>query len=244
MKSFSLGRFLGIHIKVHASFLIMAGIVGALQTISYGLIAGFMSLIYIIFFFGFVLLHELGHCIVARYYNIHVGDITLWFLGGIAKMADTTRKPNTEIKIAAAGPFVNLLLAIILSPIAVSTHILLKSNFFTHLVFANVALMMFNLLPAFPLDGGRILRAWYSKKVGYFYATQKACHIGMISAAIMAIIGIFIDPILLFVAFFIYIGAQEERRMVEMQYNNDYKGRPFYFFFHSSQTNNSFYDRF
>ena len=242
MWSFYIGRLAGIKIYAHLSFLIFMIIIGLSEAISSGIISSLVTLILFGFAFLFVLLHELGHSLTARHYGVEVREITLWPLGGIANIENIPQDSNIELRIAIAGPLVNFVLALILLPIAVTASMLFKFNFIMYLVFINSILMIFNLIPAFPMDGGRIYRAWKSRQVGYLEATREASQIGTVIAVCMCCIGIiFISPILILIGIFVIIAGKEEKRMIEMQYQDnvyDSNNSPFHFFYHDSNNNN------
>jgi Zn-dependent protease len=164
---YRIGTLFGIPIRLKVSFLVLLGVIllwmGGLQGVAVALVA-----------FASVVLHELGHALTARRLGVPVGDIELHFFGGAARIADLPRTPEHEIAIAAAGPAVSFALAGIGYGLAALTGV----GFFTLLAFVNVMLGAFNLLPAFPSDGGRILRALLARKRGLVRATDLAVRIG------------------------------------------------------------------
>lgn len=192
MWSFCIGKIWGIEVRIHSLFVALLAIIALVETAQWGIAGGILYVILMAFVFSFVLLHELGHCLVARYHNIAVRDITLWPFGGIASMDRISRNPRVEMKIAVAGPLVNLILMLIFSPLALLFTYILPQHawFFVYLVIANLLLMSFNLLPAFPMDGGRIYRAWLARRYTYVTATRKAVKIGNIVAIFLGILGI------------------------------------------------------
>jgi stage IV sporulation protein FB len=228
MWSFRLGRVLGIEVRIHFLFIVLLALVGLSALLRGGFLACLLSLIFISLVFAFVFLHELGHSLVARRYGIHVRDITLWPLGGIASMDRIPQEPQVEMVIALAGPAVNLALAILLTPLAVVTYLLNESLFTVYLLEVNLVLLFFNLLPAFPMDGGRVYRAWQAKRVGYQQATRKAVQLGQIIAIIMGCLGLVtLNFLLLAIAAFVFVAGREELAMIESQYQQI---RNFYFF--------------
>lgn len=223
MKSFTIGRIKGIKIQVHILFLVFVAVLVLCSAYQAGVVGALISLMLLLCVFGFVLLHEIGHCLVALHYHIPVRNITLWPLGGIATIEQIPRRPSVEIHIALAGPLVNLALALILSPVALAASFFTDSLFFVYLVVVNLVLVCFNLLPAFPMDGGRIYRAWNANKLGYLRATQNAVRLGTIMAIIIGAVGIF-HPWLLVIAIFIVIAGQQELALIEDMhgyYEND-----------------------
>jgi Zn-dependent protease len=182
--SFAIGRVFGIEIRVHYLFpLILAFLV---MTAESPLMAFFL----VMMLFGVVFLHELGHSLVAQSFGIQVLDITFWPLGGMARMAELPEKPRIEGLVAIAGPAVNA----VLFTGGIFFHILFGVELVAHSVpgyFVAINLMMglFNLIPAFPMDGGRILRAWLARKRDWVKATELAVHIGRVFALGMIVFG-------------------------------------------------------
>lgn len=180
--SFRVGRIFGIDVKVHFVFLALLALL-CLDTIwsSGSLAAGAQLLFFLLLLFGFVLLHELGHSLAARWQGIRVVDITLWLLGGLARLDGEVDDPKVELKIAFAGPLVNLALA----PLFYALYLLVGDPDSVVLSFAyqvNLLMGLVNLVPAFPLDGGRILRALAAKRMPFVKATQLAVTIGRVLA--------------------------------------------------------------
>jgi len=176
--SLRIGKIFGITIRVHHLFLWMvAGMV---------LFFGPDAAILLGLLFLLVLLHELGHSLVAQSFGIRVLDITLWPLGGLARMSDIPQVPRTEAWIAVAGPAVNLALAALCMPLAIFIGFsplgigagATLANFLSAFVMMNLMLGIFNLLPAFPMDGGRILRAFLARKREWVDATEIAVKVG------------------------------------------------------------------
>ncbi len=244
MWSYYLGRFWNIHVRIHFSFVVFLILIGLSETIRSGIVGGLLSCLLLLMVFVFVFFHELAHSLVAKHYGIHVDNITLWPLGGIANMESLPSDPILEIKISAAGPLMNLAFSLVLLPVAFVTNVLAQSAtpgiwkevsfFFLWLLQINLMLMLFNLIPAFPMDGGRIYRAWKALNEGYLQATQKAVSLGNIIAIVMGCLGIvFFQTGLVLIAIFIYIAAKEEMRMVETQYYTEYNREPLYFFYYN-----------
>ncbi|NYT05258.1 MAG: CBS domain-containing protein [Methanomicrobiales archaeon] len=177
--------------------------------------------------FAGVLLHELAHSLIARSKGMKINSITLLILGGVASMEEGIPDPMVELPMALAGPVTSLVIGICSSAIALFAEAALADRAVAGVVFfvfgylglLNVILFAFNLLPAFPMDGGRVLRAWLAKKMPLHRATKIAADIGRAFAVIFGIFGFFVgNVILIIIAFFIYIGAGQESLMVKYNY--------------------------
>lgn len=227
--SFQIGKIMGIPIKLHITFLLILPLfvyIFASTSAPYGFknvgepatryILGFATTILL---FSSILLHEIGHSYFAKKYGVKIDSITLMLFGGVASMEEIPRNPAQEAKMAIAGPMVSftigtmcLLFNGVISGLQPSFS---DGNIF-HVIwllgYINLIVGVFNLLPAFPMDGGRILRAWYATSMPYVEATQRAAYIGKMFAFMMGILGILANPWLILIAFFIYIGASEEAR--------------------------------
>lgn len=231
--SFKIARVRGIDIKIHATFFLIL-VFGALQwagSVPGNPIEGALfGIVLMILLFTCVTLHELGHSIVAQIFDIPVREIVLFPLGGVAFIAKSPEKPLHELLIAVAGPVVNVVIAAILFVVTggigvdfMDMNALLAAlrepsltTMLIWLLFANISLVVFNMIPAFPLDGGRILRAVLAMGLGNTRATQIAAVIGQISAVILGIIGIANGQLLLtLIALFIFFGAGQERGLAE-----------------------------
>ncbi len=176
------------------------------------------SFAFSILLFACVALHELGHSFVAMRYGIKIRSITLYIFGGVASMEDIPRDPGMEARMAVAGPSVSGIIGVGCTLLSLQSAILLgTSHPLTTLLWTlgviNIVLMVFNLLPAFPMDGGRVLRAWFASRMAYVEATRRAANIGKFFAILMFFLGLFGGGILLVViAIFIYIAASDEER--------------------------------
>lgn len=227
--SFQIGKIFGIPIKLHITFLFILpvfALVFATNPAPFGfqdqatpLLNYLLSFTTTVLLFFCVLLHELGHSLVAQRYGVEIKDITLMLIGGVSSMEEIPRNPSQELKMAFAGPLVSIMIGftiflanfLVASLIAsyAATPIYMMFNILSSI---NIVLGLFNLLPAFPMDGGRVLRAWYAKRMNYVQATHYAASVGKIFAFLMGIIGLFSNPWLILIAFFVYIGASEEDR--------------------------------
>ena len=171
---------------------------------------------------------SLGHALTARRFGIRTRDIVLLPIGGVARLESMPEEPNQELLVALAGPAVNVVIGAALFALLVTlgrtpTWSQAASinwtgrDFLTGLMAVNVWLVLFNLIPAFPMDGGRVLRALLAKRMGYTEATQSAAHVGQAIAFVFGFLGLFLDPFLLFIALFVWMGASGEAGMVQMR---------------------------
>jgi Zn-dependent protease len=222
--SWNLGRLAGIQLKVHATFLLILGWV-ALAHASQGLTGVVAGLLFILTLFGCVILHELGHALTARRYGIGTKDITLLPIGGVARLERMPEEPRQELAVALAGPAVNVVIAGLLYVWLIGTGgwqplgqlNVTSGSFAERIMIVNVFLAAFNLLPAFPMDGGRVLRALLATRMEYTRATQIAAGIGQGMALLFGFAGLFLNPFLIFIALFVWIGAAQEASMVQMR---------------------------
>jgi len=213
--SWKLGRFAGIDTYVHASFLLLvAWSVWASWTgVGTGL-AVVMGVAFLLAVFASVLMHELGHALVARRYGIHTRRIVLSPIGGIAQLEGMPRRPREELAVALAGPAVNFVLAAglwLVAPVLAGSGLL--ASFFGSVMLANLGLGLFNLIPAFPMDGGRALRALLATRVGTYRATETAAKVGKALALVMGVVGVVWGPFMLaLVAAFVWFAANAEQQ--------------------------------
>src|SRR3990172_7427516 len=224
--SWKLGELAGIGIYMHATFVVLIGWVAA----SHWLEARSATVVvkgvgFILALFGCVLLHELGHALTAKRYGIKTRDITLLPIGGVARLERMPDDPRQELWVALAGPAVNVVIALALyvwlqvtgswAPLAELG--VTKGSFGGRLMVVNVFLAGFNMLPAFPMDGGRVLRALLAKRMDYVRATEIAASVGQMMAVWFGVIGLFWNPFLLFIALFVWIGAEHEAHMARFR---------------------------
>lgn len=172
-----------------------------------------LSVIAALGLFVAVLAHELAHSLLSKRSGVDVRGIMLFIFGGVSMMEDTPSDPDKEITMAFAGPFTSFVIAVGSFALYL-TGLPLLSEFFMVFGIFNFALGAFNLFPAFPLDGGRILRGFLAKKMSFVRATQSAASVGKAFAVMLGILGIFANPWLILIALFIYMGASEEEKMV------------------------------
>ncbi len=221
-KSYLLGRVMGIPIRVHILLIILLPILALQLAPWFGVARFFWGLLCAAGVFASVALHELGHSWVAIRKGCRVREIMLLPIGGVAKINNIPTRPRDEFLVAIAGPAASALLAALCgltgTLFAALGAISLAVTFFI-LSAVNLALLLFNLLPSFPMDGGRIFRAWMTPKLGRLRATALATRIGRIMAVAFGIVGLFHGNfILVLIAIFIYQAAGAEYRMVQMQH--------------------------
>ncbi len=223
--SWKIGRLAGIDVFLHWTFpLLMGWVLFSQLAIGADWFAAWMHLAFVLSIFGCVLLHELGHALAAREFGVPTRDITLLPIGGVAHLERIPERPWHEFVIAIGGPLVNLVIAaaIFVGLVLVDAGKLwfgeiATGYFWQDLMWANVALVLFNLIPAFPMDGGRILRAALASRLSYSHATRIAATVGQVMAMVFVIVGLFVvnNPMLLLVALFVYFGAAAESQMVD-----------------------------
>ncbi|MBN2215199.1 MAG: site-2 protease family protein [Bacteroidales bacterium] len=224
--SLYIGRPFGIRVTVHWTFFILIAYVVYIN-IRHGspMVEVIESVIFIFAIFGCVILHELGHSLAARKFGIVTNGITLLPIGGVASLTRIPEEPQKELFVAIAGPLINLAIALILFFILLFTgfdfsslfslHYLNSIGFLPALMLVNVMLFLFNLVPAFPMDGGRLLRAGLGLRFNRLQATRMAARIGQLFAVFFAVWGLFHDPFLILIAVFVFIGAQAELQDVQ-----------------------------
>ena len=216
--SFQIARIAGIDIRIHATFLLLLAWFGMVYYFDGGIGGMMVGLSFIVLLFVCVVLHEFGHALAARGYGIRTPDITLLPIGGVARLERMPEKPWQEFVVALAGPAVNVVIAFALYVvIGRGFHLgdivavdLGEGDLLAKLLAINVILVVFNLLPAFPMDGGRILRALLATRMKHAKATRIAASIGQIVAVLFGVLGLFGNPMLLFIAVFVFFGAQQE----------------------------------
>ncbi len=225
--SLKLGRIAGIDVYVHATFALLLLWVGyAYYAPRQDITEALAGLAFILCLFGVVVLHELGHALAARRYGIKTRDITLLPIGGVARLERMPRDPTQELVVALAGPAVNVVLAVLLFGVLLVGQIPLTppeelatfgGSLLAQLFAANVFLALFNMLPAFPMDGGRVLRAILALWMDYVQATRVAAGIGQFMAVLFALVGLLVNPLLLVIALFVWVGAAAEAGMVQFK---------------------------
>jgi Zn-dependent protease/predicted transcriptional regulator len=184
-------RIAGIQLRIHVTFLLLIGWLAFGYYAEEGSPVAAARVIFVLLLFVCVVLHEFGHAFAAKAFGINTPDITLLPIGGVARLERMPEEPLQELIIALAGPAVNVII--------------------------NVVLLLFNLLPAFPMDGGRVLRALLATRLTYARATQIAASIGQGCAFIFGFLGLLWNPFLIFIALFVYIGASQEAALAQMR---------------------------
>jgi Zn-dependent protease len=226
--SWRIGRIAGIGIYVHATFLLIVLWIVA-QEYAYGARAVAGAMTYIAALFAIVVLHELGHALTARRFGVLTRDIILLPIGGVARLERMPRDPRQELLVALGGPAVNVALAILFFAMVRLTGqlptadlyefdpLLSVRGFLYQLVFVNLILALFNMLPAFPMDGGRVLRALLAMRMtSYARATRIAARIGRVLALVLGAAGLYElrNPFWLLIALFVWLAAGNEARAV------------------------------
>jgi Zn-dependent protease len=226
--SLRLGRFAGIDVFVHWTFaLLIAYVVGIVLAADRPLADAVGVVLLVLATFACVVFHEYGHALTARRFGVPTKDITLYPIGGVARLQRIPEAPPQELAVAIAGPLVNVAIAAVIAVVLVASGVgigppqsLLDPDaaFWSNILWINVILVVFNLIPAFPMDGGRVLRALLATRLPYVRATKIAAGVGQAMAIGFAIWGVMGGGILLLViAFFVFIGAQQEAAATTMR---------------------------
>jgi stage IV sporulation protein FB len=223
--SISLGRIAGTEVRVHLTFFLLVAWFAFSAGSRGGQAAAIDAVVFILAVFACVVAHEYGHVLMARRFGIGTRDITLLPIGGVASIERMPEKPREELLIALAGPAVNVVIALLLFTVfgarldperAVAAVEDQKIDLVTRLAVANVMLVVFNMIPAFPMDGGRVLRALLSYRLDRARVTRIAASIGQAVAFGLGFLGLFGNPLLLFVALFVFLAASHETYAVEL----------------------------
>lgn len=232
MKSWSLriGQFFGIEVLIHWTFWILIIWIFLMHLSGgHGLLGGAWGALFVLALFICVVLHEFGHALTARRFGVRTKDITLYPIGGIASLEGMPEKPGQELMVGLAGPFVNLLIALGLwiylnvsgqvrdLAAMTSAHDMTELPFLWNLFYANTVLAVFNLIPAFPMDGGRVLRSILSFFMSKVTATRVAAGLGQFLAIVFVFLGFFYNFWLVFIGLFIFLGAGGEAAQETMK---------------------------
>lgn len=227
-RSFRIGTAAGIPLFLHWTFLLIPAYVLISGTFMgrppFGMLAD-LTLVTVIF--ACVVLHELGHALAARRFGVQTKDIVLMPIGGVARLERMPKRPQEELVVALAGPAVNVAIAAVLLLITVpfigisglQNPTSLATDLVGNTIAVNVAMIVFNMLPAFPMDGGRVLRALLSIRIGHLKATKIAAGVGQSMAVLFGLGGllVFNNPMLMFIAGFVYLGAAQEAKAAEVE---------------------------
>jgi len=223
-----IGRLFGVDTFVHWTFLIIPALAYAASMQSGGgAVWGVVAVLYVLTIFACVLFHELGHALMARRFGIATRDITLLPIGGIARLERMPEAPAQELLIAVAGPLVNVAIAgVIFAGLTLAGEELVPVDvapsvgvFFTSVFWTNLVLAGFNCLPAFPLDGGRVLRALLAFRLDYLRATRIAAAVGQVLGVALGIIALLSQQfVLVVISVFIVFAARAELRAIRLRH--------------------------
>jgi Zn-dependent protease len=219
IKLFTVG---GTAVRVHLTFLLLIAWIAIMEWRQGTPQDAARGVLFILVLFTCVVLHEFGHILAARRYGIRTPDVTLLPIGGVASLERMPEKPSQEIIVSLAGPAVNAVIAfVIFAFLQLDTSVLsvgaIQGSFLAQIAVANVVLLVFNLIPAFPMDGGRILRGVLALWLGFPRATQVAARIGQGLAIVLGIYGFMGHPLLVLIAIFIFAAAGAEARYVKLR---------------------------
>ncbi|RWE69525.1 MULTISPECIES: site-2 protease family protein [unclassified Mesorhizobium] len=223
--SLNLGTIAGTTVRVHFTFLLLLVWIWLTHYRIGGTPAAWEGVAFIIAVFACVVLHEFGHIAAARYFGIGTPDITLFPIGGVARLERMPEEPGQEFVIAVAGPLVNVAIAALIFVLLGGSAGVEqmagiedpRMNFLARLAGVNVFLVLFNMIPAFPMDGGRILRAALAARLSWSRATQIAATIGQGLAFVFGFVGLFYNPLLIFIGIFVYLAAAAEAQNAQIR---------------------------
>jgi stage IV sporulation protein FB len=223
--SVNIGSIAGTAIRIHFTFLLFLVWIFVASWASGGSAAAWDGLAFMLLLFACVLAHEFGHIFVARAYGVPTPDVTLLPIGGVARLARIPDKPIEEFLVAIAGPLVNVAIALVLilfagaslDPAHLAAVQSSKVSLVDRLAEVNLFLAVFNMIPAFPMDGGRVLRALLATRLGHLRATEIAAAIGQLVAFGLGFLGLFGNPLLIFIAVFVYLAASSESQLVAIR---------------------------
>ncbi len=223
--SFPLGRLFGSELRVHVTFFLLLAWVGFAAYSDGGLSAAIENLVFVLALFACVVAHEYGHALMARRYGIRTPDITLLPIGGLARLERMPQKPMQEVWVALAGPAVNVAIWLVLVILGASTQVDTlaqidspRADLLGRLAYVNLLLAAFNMIPAFPMDGGRVFRALLCLKLDRVKATRIAAIGGQIVAVCLGFLGLTTgNPILVLIAVFVFVSANAESQDVALR---------------------------
>jgi Zn-dependent protease/CBS domain-containing protein len=223
--SLNVGTIAGTAVRIHVTFLLFLGWIFAASWSAGGADAAWQGLVFLLLLFACVLAHEFGHIFTARAFGVSTPDVTLLPIGGLARLERIPEEPYQEFLVAIAGPLVNVAIAMTLILIA-GAHVSIgdlyavespDATMIDRLAAVNLFLAAFNMIPAFPMDGGRVLRALLASRTGYVRATEIAAFIGQGAAFALGFIGLMSNPMLIFIAIFVYLAASSEAHAVAIR---------------------------
>jgi Zn-dependent protease/CBS domain-containing protein len=223
--SLNIGSIAGTAVRVHVTFLLFLGWIFAASWASGGPQAAWQTLAFMLLLFACVVAHEFGHIFTARAFGVSTPDVTLLPIGGVARLERIPEEPYEEFLIAIAGPLVNVAIAFALVLIA-GAHLSAadlhavespQTSMIDRLAAVNLFLAVFNMIPAFPMDGGRVLRALLATRLGFVRATEIAAFIGQGVAFALGFVGLLYNPLLIFIAIFVYLAAASEAHLVAIR---------------------------
>ncbi|MEX0320289.1 MAG: site-2 protease family protein [Ruegeria sp.] len=223
--SFTLGRLLGSELRVHVTFFLLLAWVGFAAYSDGGLAAAIENVVFVLALFACVVAHEFGHALMARRYGILTPDITLLPIGGLARLERMPEKPLQEVMVALAGPAVNVVIWAVLMIIGAGMPLEALAridstdlDFLSRLALVNLFLAVFNMIPAFPMDGGRVFRALLCLTMDRVTATRTAAFAGQFVAFLLGFAGLSSgNPVLVLIALFVFIAANAESQDVAMR---------------------------
>jgi len=223
--SFNIGSVAGTAVRIHVTFLLFLAWIFGVSYIAGGPQQAWNGLEFLLLLFLCVLLHEFGHIFTARAFGVATPDVILLPIGGVSRLERIPEQPSEEFLIAIAGPAVNVAIAALLvlaggASLDLNHLVALEStstSMVDRLAAVNVFLAVFNLIPAFPMDGGRVLRALLASRFGYVHATEIAAAIGQWVAFLLGFLGLFGNPLLIFIAIFVYLAASSEAHLVAIR---------------------------
>ncbi len=232
--AFRIGRIASIDVFVHATFVLFLAWVGLSRVVRTGEVAAAIAdVLFMLTVFATVVVHEFGHALMARRFGIKTTDVTLLPIGGVARLERIPERPSEELAVALAGPAVNVVFALVAGAILVSQGhglampvpdpavegaVVPAAPFLLRWFWVNVSLTVFNLLPAFPMDGGRALRALLAMRGDRVWATKTAALIGQALAMLLGLLGLFSNPMLVLAAAFVWLGASSENHAVQVKH--------------------------
>src|SRR5215212_6719186 len=223
--SLNIGTIAGTQVRVHITFLLFLAWIFFTSYAAGGAAAGWSGLAFMVLLFACVVAHEFGHIFTARAFGVATPDVTLYPIGGVARLERIPEQPHEEFLVAIAGPLVNVVIAIALVGLAganlhgddLAAVETARGALVDRLATVNLFLALFNMIPAFPMDGGRVLRALLATRLGYVRATEIAAFIGQGLAFVLGFAGLFSNPMLIFIAVFVYLAASSEAHLVALR---------------------------